>query len=111
MSEEEQGCVEQPAGIRPRVSLKDAQRLLERVEHEKFRDALGTYWQPKNFLRQSICWLFCWAKTGIHSTDTAEECRGYFNTIFPGEYNRLNSDSFHEFARWYRYCRKRQIQL
>jgi len=100
--------------IRLSVPPEEAWRLLKQVSHEKFLDTLKTAWQVDkdgNVKAQSICWLFCWAKTGNNSLDAAEVCRSIFDRIFDKTkaYNWFDSKVDHEWARKARY-KKRNIE-
>jgi len=108
MTPEERRFLEQIRSLRLTVSPQHTLRLLRQVEHKMFSDALEANWEleHRTVTPQSVCWLFCWAKTGINSRRTAEHCRRLFNKIFDGAYSDLDCASFHKFARKFRYQRR-----
>lgn len=98
--------------IRLAVRPDEAWRLLEQVPHEKYLDTLKSAWQVDkdgNVKAQSICWFFCWAKTGNSSPDARDTCRSIFNRIFDKTYEWFDSKVDHEWARKARY-KKRSIE-
>ncbi len=52
---------------------------------------------------QSICWLYCWAKTGMNSANAAQQSRQAFNQIFDRPYEWFDARVPHEWARVARY--------
>jgi len=113
MTEEEQRFFSELRKLRLAVSPEQAWRLLQQIEHKKFGDALPTYWRIEGgaAVPESICWLFCWAKTGINSPRARDDCRRAFERIFPEAFGRLNSSHFHKFARKFRYHGSKPIHL
>jgi len=102
--------------MRLRVSGETARDLLEQVEHKTFEAVVGHRWQVDrdgNVRVHSICWLFCWAVTGINSPRTAEDCRRRFNMIFDKEdaYKWFRENIGHEFARKFRDPKRRVLDL
>jgi len=98
--------------IRLSVSPEEALTLLKGVPHDNFLNTLASAWQVDkagNVKGQSICWFFCWAKTGNNSVDAKEACRSIFNRIFDKPYNWFDSKVDHEWARKARY-KKRSIE-
>ena len=92
--------------VRLCVSRDEAWNRLEQVEHEGFQRALGQHWQfdgNGNITVQSICWLFCWAKTGNSSLETADACRTIFDGIFRPDYTWFGTNIGHEAAQEFRY--------
>ena len=52
---------------------------------------------------QSICWLYCWAKTGQNSDKAAKQARRAFDAIFDRSYSWLDGRLRHENAQKFRY--------
>jgi len=104
---------EKAARLRRRVDSAKASRRFELVKHRKFQDALEQHWQVDqdgNAMVQTVCWLFCWAVTGINSRRTADECRDIFNSMFDFDkdkdaYTWFLNNVGHEAAREFRYYR------
>jgi len=95
--------------MRLSVSPEEAMSLLKQVPHENFQNTLESAWQVDqdgNVKAQSICWFFCWAKTGNNSLDTAYACRSIFDKIFNKTYNWFDCRIDHEWARKARYKKK-----
>jgi len=75
------------------LSLEDAIEELRSVDHKTFQDALGNYWHSDKSRRvkaQSVCWLFCWAKTGMRSEKAAIASRRVFNRILNITYEQFD---------------------
>lgn len=92
--------------IKLRVAPDDAQRILRTVDHEKYLEALENQWKVfKNGqpCAQSICWLFCWAKTGINSKRAAQEALDVFNRLFDKPFEWFDRRVPHKWARDARY--------
>ncbi len=116
MTEAERLLLAQVRSIRRRrcVSIQEALSLLQQVDHKMFQDALESHWQVEqdgSVTPESICWLFCWAATGINSSDTADDCKSKFNSILDRTYEWFDSNIGHEFARKFRYRKLRKIEL
>ena len=89
-----------------RVERCIADSALRQVEHGKFRSALAAHWtcEPDGHVRaQSVCWLFCWAKTGLNSESTAHLTRCIFDEILNVRFADFDSRVPHEWARKARY--------
>ena len=56
---------------------------------------------------RSVCWLYCWAKTGMGSQDTAEEAQRAFFEVLDVSFDRFDAKVNHEWARQARYARDR----
>lgn len=94
--------------IKLKVDPEDALSWLEGINNEAFRKALRENWHVDdngNVKAQSVLWLFCWAKTGMGSIETAEEAQIIFDKIFPFTYNFFESRVDHEWARAMRYAK------
>ena len=55
---------------------------------------------------QSICWLFCWGKTGMGSQPAADEAQRVFDAIFDRSFDWFDARVAHEWARSVRYTKK-----
>lgn len=89
-----------------RVSPGEAKKILRMVDHKKYLDALDTHWQTfedKHPRAQSICWLFCWAKTGNNSEIAAQEAKEVFNSLFDKPFEWFDRRVPHDWARDARY--------
>ena len=60
---------------------------------------------------QSVCWLFCWATTGINSDEIAKVCKASFNEIFNHDYVWLDKNQPLELARKWRYARPKGFDI
>ena len=104
--------------IAMRVSENDAREILSRIEHEKCSQGINGHWsmyrgrfygdtngtnQPS---AQSICWLYCWAKTGQGSDKAARQAQKAFDDIFDHDYDWLSGRLSLEEARRLRYAKK-----
>lgn len=92
--------------IKMKVSAEDALQELRLVGHARFQSALECNWkigpdgQPTV---QSICWLFCWAKTGQNNRWVAAEAQGVFNRLFDRSFDWFDAHVDHRRARRMRY--------
>jgi len=67
---------------------------LSTIRHKTFAKGVGAHWLAdpgaphNNAVKQcSLCWLFCWAETGMNSDTTKLEARAAFDDIFgPGAF-------------------------
>ncbi len=94
--------------MRMRVSANDAVALIRRIPHAGCQKAARRNWVEggeAGVTAQSICWLFCWAKTGMGSEAAARQAQQAFDTIFDGSYHWFDSKVPHEWARRARYAR------
>ena len=96
--------------IRMIVSAQRARIEISRIDHAKCQEAATRFWQTRKdengedyATAQSICWLFCWGKTGLNSRKASTQARAAFNTIFDCSYNWLSRRLDHELARELRY--------
>jgi hypothetical protein len=90
-----------------KISRDDAENLLMEIPHQSCRKAIKQHWQVDEQGRvraQSVCWLFCWAKTGMNSPEAARVAQHAFNEILPLEYETFDAKVDHEKARALRYA-------
>ena len=103
-----------PRLIRLKVKPDQAQKILRMVDNRKYLDALESHWQvfedghPR---AQSICWLFCWAKTGINSKRVAQEATDVFNRLFDKSFEWFDRRVPHNWARDARYKQNIESEL
>lgn len=92
--------------IKIRAKRDEVPKILRTVDHGKYLDALESHWevfgdgQPR---AQSICWLFCWAKTGNNSKRAEQEARDVFNRLFNKPFEWFDRRVPHKWAREARY--------
>jgi len=89
-----------------KIGTDEALGYLIAVDNKGFQKAISEHWHvsKEGFARaQSVLWLFCWAKTGMGSQETAEDVQAVFDAIFPFTYNYFNSSVDHQCAREKRY--------
>lgn len=92
--------------VRLRVPLREALVALDRVEHSTFATAVDRYWNVGSdgqVTAQSVCWLFCWGKTGMNSDPAAEAARRAFNEVLDISFEAFDARVPHEWARHARY--------
>ena len=89
-----------------RVSEHDARVALDRVPHERFQKACSRNWRVADGQvdARSVCWLFCWAKTGMSSVAAAEGAQQAFDEVLPFRFDRFDAAVDHEWAREARYA-------
>ena len=88
-----------------RVSKEEAMMQLTKVSHLKFQNSLKEgYWKvnERHVEAKSVCWLYCWGRTGNHSTKTAEACRQAFNDLLDVRFEDFENDSDKDFINWAR---------
>ena len=92
-----------------KVSEHDARIALDRVPHERFQKARSRNWRVADggVDARSVCWLFCWAKTGMSSVAAAEGAQQAFDEILPFRFDRFDAAVDHEWARDARYASER----
>lgn len=97
--------------IKMKSSSAEALKHLKLIEHATCRKGISTRWQVSkdqngdDFVpAQSVCWLFCWAKTGMNSERAREQARKAFDSIFDQPFDRLERQLDHERARTWRYA-------
>jgi hypothetical protein len=71
--------------IKMRVSYEESERLVESIDHKSCKKAMKNHWIKEGHAgvtAQSICWLYCWAATGMGSAKAQRQAEAVFNTIF-----------------------------
>ncbi|MEQ1731428.1 MAG: hypothetical protein ABL982_23910 [Vicinamibacterales bacterium] len=106
-----------------KVSERAARAEVARIPHKRCQDAIPTGWERnsggggnpgggntrgggnpgRNIDGRSVCWLFCWAKTGMGSPPAEEAARQAFDAIMRIGFDRFNVLVLHEDARSWRY--------
>jgi hypothetical protein len=97
--------------IHLKVSKEEAEKALNYVQHEKFHKAIVRNWYVDAegaIDGRSICWLYCWAKTGLNSQDAAMKARQLFNELFDVSFDRFDAKVNHQWARDARYDKDRR---
>ena len=92
--------------VRLRVPLREARAALNRVEHSTFLAAVDRHWNvgsDEQVSAQSVCWLFCWGKTGMSSNRAAEAARRAFHEALDISFDVFDVRVPHEWARHERY--------
>ena len=92
--------------IKMRLAPNEAMRLIREIPHGSCQSGAQRHWVEggaAGVTAQSICWLFCWAKTGMNSADAAQQSRQAFNQIFDQPYEWFDTRVPHEWARKARY--------
>jgi hypothetical protein len=86
--------------------ISDGNGLISKIEHGKCQDAMENHWIKRGHAgvtAQSICWLYCWAATGMGSAKAQRQAEAVFNTIFDKSYDSFNPHTMHEYAEKHRY--------
>ena len=92
--------------IQMQVTPGEARELIGAIPHKTCQTGLQKHWMEggkAGVTAQSICWLYCWAKTGMNSADAAIQAREAFNQIFDKPYEWFDARVDHEWARAVRY--------
>ena len=92
--------------IQLKISKEEAEKALNYVQHEKFHKAIVRNWYVNGdgaIDGRSVCWLYCWAKTGMNSQDAAKAARRVFNEMFDVSFERFDAKVSHQWARTARY--------
>ena len=92
--------------IKMRVSYEESERLVESIDHKSCKKAMKNHWIKEGHAgvtAQSICWLYCWAATGMGSAKAQRQAEAVFNTIFDKPYDSFNPHTMHEYAGKHRY--------
>jgi hypothetical protein len=89
-----------------KVSEQEARLAFDRVPHERFQKARSRNWRVVHggVDVRSVCWLFCWAKTGMNSVAAAEGAQQAFDEVLPFRFDRFDAAVDHEWAREARYA-------
>ena len=99
--------------IRMKISIQESQNIIRQIDHEKCQNGVDRYWKTDSNNReennsvtvQSICWLFCWAKTGMRSAKARIQSRHAFDMVFDHSFDWLDQRLDHEHARIWRYSK------
>jgi hypothetical protein len=92
--------------IKLRVPFDEAKQLISAIPHQRAQSGSENNWNQggrSGVTAQSICWLYCWAKTGLGSEKAAREAKSVFSQMFDRPYEWLDSRINHEWARSARY--------
>ena len=95
-----------------KLTNADLQQHFDAVEHKKFQKGRTTHWhiETENGNEyptvQSFCWLYCWAKTGMNSSQAKEESERAFNLAFSFTFAQVDNERLHALARRLRYAEK-----
>lgn len=92
--------------INLRISQERAIRLLNTVPHMRFQNAIASHWKVDNaghIAAQSVCWLFCWGKTGMGSNAAKVVACNVFDEVFSLSFDEFEKRIPHEWARGARY--------
>ena len=95
------------AAISLRVSPQEALAQLRAIPNERARNAIAAQWRVAadgRIDQRSVCWLYCWAKTGMNSRNAAEISRRVFDAIFDVSYRSAETFIDHAWARQARYA-------
>jgi hypothetical protein len=95
--------------IQMRVTQNEALRLISEIPHKSCQNAVQTCWVEggnAGVTAQSICWLYCWAKTGMNSIEAAHQAQQVFSQIFDQPYEWFSARVPHEWARRARYMHR-----
>jgi len=94
--------------MKMRISQDEARQLIHEIPHNTCQKGVQTCWiegGKAGVTAQSICWLFCWAKTGMNSAKAAQQSKQVFDQIFNHSYEWFSDRVPHEWARQARYER------
>ena len=93
--------------IHLKVSLEKANNEFKLLaNHKTFMQGFKNYWvsdEKGNVKGQSVCWLYCWAKTGMGVPSIAEKSKKIFNSILDVSYEEFDKRVGLELARQLRY--------
>ena len=68
-----------------RCPAREAPEALAAVPHKRFQDVLAGHWHVDAdgaIDGRSVCWLYCWAKTGMGSLKAAEAAQAAFDQVW-----------------------------
>lgn len=87
-----------------KVDKDAADTILDSVSHQRFDTARASHWlvEAGKVDGGSVCWLFCWATTGMGSENATYEAKQAFNKIL--------KISFSEFDKRVGYSRAQQLR-
>jgi hypothetical protein len=92
--------------IQMQVTPDEALKLLSVIPHKTCQKAAQKKWVlggAAGVTAQSICWLYCWAETGLGSREAAQYAQQAFKEIFGKPYYWFGERVSHEWARIARY--------
>ena len=93
------------------VSKEEAGSALRGVPHQTLQSAISRNWKVDDdggIDGCSVCWLYCWAKTGMGSPKAAAAAERVFDEVFSIPFDRFDASVDHEWARWARYSGDRR---
>jgi hypothetical protein len=76
------------------------------VSHDTFQQGIERHWKVDAEGRvdgRSVCWLYCWAKSGMSRPDVARWARRAFNSIFDVSFERFDARVPYAWAQAARY--------
>ena len=92
--------------VKLKVEKSELEKLFGEISHDTFQKALTEHWivNEQYVTAQSVCWLFCWAKTGMNSQNAMKQSRQVFDRIFQSvTFSDFDQKVPHEWARVARY--------
>lgn len=82
--------------IQMRVTEQQANAILASIEHQTCQQGVEAHWRiwidangKEQATPQSVCWLFCWATTGMGTEKAAQQAQAAFDQIFDHPYDWL----------------------
>jgi hypothetical protein len=90
-----------------KVTQREAKKRLRKIHHKRCQSAIQEHWHVSDsgqVKAQSVCWLFCWAKTGQGSDDARIWAKLAFNKLFSVSFDEADLRIPHEWARENRYA-------
>ena len=102
-----------PETIRLKASWSEATKRLSEVDHKTFQKVIKKNWrrlESGDVAAHSICWLYCWGKTGMSSEKAAAEARRAFDSIFNRNFDWLDARIDHDTARALRYNESPKVE-
>jgi hypothetical protein len=95
--------------IKLSVTFEKAKSLISEIPHQCCHKGVMRHWNRggnAGVTAQSICWLFCWAKTGMGSQLAAGGAQRVFNAIFNKSFDWFDARVDYKWARGARYTKK-----
>ena len=80
------------------MTYEDSKVEIRNIGHGSCEGAMENRWIKggnAGVKAQSICWLYCWAK----SQKAKQRAEAAFNTIFDKRYDSFNPDTMYEYAK------------
>jgi hypothetical protein len=90
------------------VTKEEALLKLRSIFHQTCQKGIENYWHVNandSVNAQSVCWLYCWAKTGMGSDKAKLEAQEAFNTVL-----NINFNDFDTCPDAYEWARKRRCK-